>query len=368
MAQPIKQADVAKLAGVSRSTVSIVLNERSGSRVPISENTRQRVLDAAQKLGYHPNDLARNLRSGSSQTIGFLMPTLQNPHYWDILAGAEEIISARKYHISLAVANMDPEREHDCLRSLSRQRLDGLIVIPTFIDKITDGQEINWSSRPPAIVTQPVEDADWVFFDFRSGNEQVMDHLLSLGHRRIGLIASGSRQDLAQSRQTIYSAKLAEMGAPVDKRLLLRCGNLANDGYHAAQKLLALVPAPTAIWAINDLVAMGVMRAVYETGQRIPDDVALVGFDNLPLSEQLVPTLTTVDLPARQLGRRAAEILFRRLENPNAEPVQETIPIRLIIRASTGPASSPDLSRNTGLKTSAIWKEVVSPGIRNKLV
>jgi DNA-binding LacI/PurR family transcriptional regulator len=323
----------------------LVLNNRLDSRVPISAKTRQNVLEAARQLGYEPNDIARSLRSGASLTIGFLMPTMQNPHYWDILEGAEEEITAHGYHLSLVVANLNPERELDCLRSLSQQRLDGLILIPTFLDTIAGAQGDQWASRTPVVITHPVEAGDWVFPDFRSGDEQMLDHLLALGHRRIGLIDGGARSDLTLARQAMYREKIAATGIPLDERLIYRCKHLTCDGYLAAIQLLDLPQPPTAIWTINDLLAVGVLRALHERGLCVPDEMALAGYDDIPLAGQLSPPLTTVHIPARQLGRRAAEILFRRLENPSAEPVQEVLPTRLVIRQSTCKLQSPTPSQ-----------------------
>ncbi len=335
MPQHPKQVDVARLAGVSRTTVSFVLNNRADSRIPITEETRQRVLQAAKELGYEPNDIARSLRSGTSMTIGFLMPTMQNPHYWEILEGAEEEITARGYHLVLVVANLNPERELDCLRSLSQQRLDGLILIPTFLDTIAEARRDLWARRMPVVITHPAEAADWVFPDFRGGDEQMMDHILALGHRRIGLIDGGARSDLTLARQAVYREKIAAAGIALDERLIYRCGHLPSDGHRAALQLLDLPQPPTAIWAINDLLAVGALRALHERGRRVPDEVALAGYDDIPVAGQLSPPLTTIHSPARLLGRRATEVLFRRLENPNAEPVQELLPTQLIIRQST---------------------------------
>lgn len=346
MPQRPKQADVARLAGVSRATVSFVLNNRLNSRVPISEATRQKVLAAAQQLGYEPNDIARSLRSGASLTIGFLMPTMHNPHYWDILDGAEEEITARGYHLALVVANLNPQRELDCLRSLSQQRLDGLILIPTFPDTLIEAQGDQWPRRTPVVITYPVESADWVFPDFRCGDAQMMDHLLALGHRRIGLIDGGARTDIALARQAIYREKSASAGISQDESLICRCGHLSCDGYNAAIQLLELPQPPTAIWAINDLVAVGVLHALHNHGWHVPEDMSLAGYDDNFIAAQLYPPLTTVHIPARQLGRRAAEILFRRLEYPNAEPAQELIPTRLIVRQSTCHSPPPSLSQS----------------------
>jgi DNA-binding LacI/PurR family transcriptional regulator len=149
------------------------------------------------------------------------------------------------------------------------------------------------------------------------------------------LIDGGARLDIALVRQTVYKTKLAAVNIPLDDLLLCRCGNLPDEGYQVARGLLDLSDPPTAIWAVNDLIAIGVLRAVYESGRRVPEDVAVVGYDNTAVTELLYPPLTTVNIPARQLGRRAAQILFRRLENPNADPIQETIPVNLVIRQST---------------------------------
>ncbi len=341
MTQRPKQADVARLAGVSRTTVSFVLNNRSDSRVPISEKTRQKVLQAASQLGYEPNDIARSLRSGTSTTIGFLMPTMQNPHYWEILEGAEEEITARGYHLSLVIANLNPERERFCIRSLLQHRLDGLILIPTFIEMYAAERDMLHKNRTPIVYVFPVEGATCIQPDIRGGAEAMMDHLIALGHQRIGLINGTPRQELTHSRLEVYREKLESAGLPVEDDLIRFCGPAIHDGYLAAHELLALPRPPSAIWSINDILAIGALHAVYERGLHVPVDVALAGFDDIALAEQLSPPLTTVHSPARELGRRAAEILFWRLENPRAEPVQEVLPTRLVVRQSTLPLQPP---------------------------
>jgi LacI family transcriptional regulator len=330
-----KQIDVARLAGVSRATVSFVLNERYNTRVPISSVTRARVLEAARQLGYEPNVLAQSLKSGASQTIGFLIPALHNPHYWDALEGAEEEISARGYHLALVVSNLNPDRELQALRSLFQQRLDGLILMPTFMDMFPEELKILRERSIPAVFTMPMEDMDWVFPNIRTGAVQVMDHLLALGHRRIGFINGVARPNLAQTRLEVYLEKTASAGLPGDEDLIRCCGYTIEDGYRAALALLDLPEPPTAIWTINDLLAIGALRAVRERGLRLPDEVALAGFDNILYSGQLYPPLTTVEMRSHEIGRRAAQILFTRLEQPGLPPMQELLETRLVIRQST---------------------------------
>ncbi len=320
---------------MSRATVSFVLNERSRTRVPISEETRQKVMEAARQLGYQPNVLAQSLKAGSSQAIGFLIPALHNPHYWDVLDGAEEEITARGYHLILVVSNLNPEREQQALHSLLRRRLDGMILMPTFMDMFPEELKAARERSIPVVFTTPAEGMDWVFPNMRSGAEQLMDHLLGLGHRRIGFINGVARPNLAQTRLDIYLEKIKTSGLAECAELIRCCGHHVEDGYQEARALLDLPNPPTAIWAINDLLATGALRAIHERGLRMPEEVALAGFDNIAFAQQLYPPLTTVQMPARELGGRAAEILFERMENPDLPPMQEMLPTRLIVRQST---------------------------------
>lgn len=329
------QTDVARLAGVSRATVSYVLNDRTDGRIPITEPTRLKVLRAAEELGYAPSALARSLRSGESRMIGFLMPAVHNPHYWDILAGAEEEITEQGYHLVLVTANLDPKREQRCIQSLFQQRLDGVILMPTFLDRYVDEMEALSERNSPVVLIGSVEGADWVFPDVEGGAIAMMEHLLGLGHERIAFINGVARRQLSQAREDVYAGKLAEAGLPHDPELLRRCGYMVRDAYAEAQGLLALPDPPTAIWTVNDLLAIGALRAIHERGLRVPDDVALAGFDDIDLAQQLYPPLTTVHMPALEMGRRAAEFLFERMESPDLDPIQELMPMHLVVREST---------------------------------
>ena len=174
MAKRPTQADVAKLAGVSRATVSYVLNRRADGRIPITAETRQRVLKAADKLGYNPHALARSLRSGLTHTVGLLIPDTSNPHYMDILSGVEVEVVEHGYYLVLVSAKLDPERERHCLRSLFQQRLDGLILAPTFADLFqTEIDELLDRTRP-VVFCSTYPDADCACADVRSGSEALM--------------------------------------------------------------------------------------------------------------------------------------------------------------------------------------------------
>jgi len=329
------QADVARLAGVSRATVSMVLNDHIENRLLITEKTRSRVLEAASQLGYEPNELARNLRAGSSKTIGFLIPDTRNPHYLDVLDGVEEVISEKGYYLALVVSNLSLERELQSLRSLFQQRLDGLILMPIYQDMYPEELDTLRKRHIPAVLTTPVVGSDWVFPDIRSGSEQMMDHLISLGHRRIAFINGVVRSKLAEERLDVYQEKMHQPGFDLVPEWVRCCGHDIEDGYHEAAALLDLLNPPTAIWTINDILAVGALRAIHEKGLRIPEDIALAGFDDIEIAQHLYPPLTTVRMDGQELGRQAVRILFRRMENPVIEPVQEVIPTQLIIRQST---------------------------------
>lgn len=330
------QADVARLAGVSRSTVSFVLNNRHGRAISITKETRHKVFKAAQELGYEPNALARSLRSGQSFTIGVLIPNLYNLHYLELLEGIEQELTEQGYHLALVVTNFDPERERSCFRSLFQQRLDGLILMPTFWDLLPD-EMIALSERGSPACFIPAEEAgtDWVTPDMRRGAEMLMTHLIQIGHKRIGFINGVVRPKLTQTRQAVYKEMLAEADIPDDLSLICNCGPTMQDGYNAAAQLLSQANPPTAIWAINDHLAVGALRAIHAQGLRVPCDVALAGFDDSAIASQLFPPLTSVHTPAKRMGRLASQILLERIQNPSREPMRVSLETELVIRQST---------------------------------
>jgi LacI family transcriptional regulator len=338
MARSATQDDVASLAGVSRSTVSIVLNNRTNRRISISEETRQKVWDAAVQLGYEPNALARSLRSGQSRSIGVLVPDLFNPHYLEILEGIEQVLTFAGYHMTLVVTNFDPDRERSCFRSLFQQRLDGLVLMPTFWDQMPDEvATLAELGRPAVVLMHGESDTDRVASDIRGGARQMMDHLIALGHRRIGFVNGVARPVMTEDRQHVYNEKLAEAGIPFDPELVVLCGTTMAHGYEAAVQLLSLADPPTAIWTINDVLAVGARGAIDDLGLRVPEDVALAGCDGTALAAQLTPALTTIAIPARRSGQRSAEVVLQRIRDGSGVPVCEVLPTRLVVRRSTDP-------------------------------
>lgn len=340
------QADVAKLAGVSRATVSYVLNDQTKGRVPISEETRQRVLEAIAELDYVPDARAQALRSGSTNTIGLIIPDIQNPHFWEVANGVEQEANAAGYHLLLS--SIPPENKHaeDIFKQLSHRRIDGLIMIPSFIYHSEEAQKTlaYLIKRGVPIVGMMADlgnidfNIDRVIADYRDATLEVMNHLLSLQHRRIGLIYGIAVSELGRDRLFAYQESLQAAGLPVDPELIAECGPTIEDSYQAARKLLELPSRPTALLALNDTLAVGALRAIKDLNMDVPQDVSLFGYDDIPLAKYLVPRLSTASKDGIKTGREAVRLLLARLQDPNRPPQKVRLPARLILRESIGPA------------------------------
>ncbi|MGC8779884.1 MAG: LacI family DNA-binding transcriptional regulator [Anaerolineae bacterium] len=336
------QIDVARLAGVSRAAVSYVLNGRVGGPISVAEETRQRILEAAAALGYEPNAAARSLRLRESRTIGLLVPDTGNPYYWQLLRGAESEAHLCGYDILLVHTALDPTREREAVRAVLRRRVDGLLIILAFHDRVAEEVRNVVDRRHPVVLigdTATIDTTvDSVRSDHAGGGVQMMNHLLSLGHRRIGFVFGVAGPPLGQERLAAYRDAMQRLGVADPDEMVIHCGVTLEDGYRAAQELLDRSPRPTAILVINDLLAFGVLRAVAERGLRIPQDVSVASFDDIPMARYSNPPLTTICVHAEQVGRTAMRLCFERMRDPE-RPVQAVcIPAELIMRGSTGRA------------------------------
>lgn len=333
------QVDVARLAGVSRATVSYVLNAQTDQRIPISPETRQRVLDAIAQLGYEVDARAQSLRSGDTKTIGVLLPIYENPFFWQILRGISMEAEACGYSVLLAHSSLTPEQENQSVRELAEQRVDGLIMLIGF--KLLPEQVLNQlhnSTRPVVEISGTASTFDYVHQGYGAGTEALMAYLFEQGHERIGFVYGVQVPAQGFDRLEAYRQSLESAGLPYDESLVLQCGDLMEDGYQAAIELLSRPDRPTALLAINDLLAMAVIRAAADLGLNVPGDVSVAGFDDIPFSSFIVPRLTTVTGSPEQNGRDAVQLLIKRLNDPDRP--QEIIAAgwQLNIRESTGPA------------------------------
>jgi len=336
-------ADVARRAGVSTATVSRVLSGVGRA----SPATHARVEAAARDLGFRPSDVARSLKRRSTLTFGLIVTDIENPYFPQLVKAVEDAAIGEGYAILLCNADENPEREASYLDLLVERRVDGLIVAASTIGS-RQGEWLANAPLPAVLVNTaaPGSGLPTIMSDNRGGGEAAARHLLELGHRRFGYLMPPPRNldapdRLAGVRDALVAAGLAALaignGAPT-----------VTGGEAAMTALLALAPRPTAVVAYNDLMAIGAMRAVRSGGLRVPDDVSLVGFDDVAFAAYAEPALTTLRQETAEMGRWAVATLTARIRarrgegetDASAPAVGErrVVPVQLVIRASTGPA------------------------------
>ena len=328
--------DVARVAGVSSATVSYVLN--NGPR-PVAVDTRNRVLRAIQELGYRPNPLARNLRLQRTSTIGLLVPDIHNPYFADVARGVEDCAYEHGFRVLLCHSRFDLGRELEYIDVLKTERAAGVIWIPATTDEMPAAKLVE-SGMPVVALDRHIESVPMtrVMADNAGGGRMATEHLIALGHRRIGCIVRPGQLGHAQDRVRGYLQALEKHGLPSDETLMAPGGFHLEQGWHATQSLLNLPDRPTAIFAYNDMNAMAAMRCVSERGLRVPDDISIVGFDDIPLSAYTCPSLTTVEQPKLDMGYRGARHLLDQIAGTAQTSQAETLlEVRLIVRESSGP-------------------------------
>ncbi|MCX6064921.1 MAG: LacI family DNA-binding transcriptional regulator [Chloroflexi bacterium] len=329
----VTQFDVAKLAGVSQKTVSLVLNNDTTYSIPLE--THQKVRDAMAKLGYVPHRMARGLRNNKTYTIASIIPDITNPFYPTFLRGVQDVAEAHHYNAIIYNTDGIAEKERQCLVSATESQAEGIIGM-FFHSESKDYLE---DIAIPVVElggTIDLPNIDIVFVDTADAALAATNHLIRKNHTRIGFIGGMPESLPHQQRLTGYHQALINNNLPQDENLI-RSGSFTEiGGYHAMQELLQLQPRPSAVLAANDLMAMGAYQAIIEAKLRIPEDIAVVGFDDIPSAKLLTPPLTTVSQFQEKLGRRAAEMIFERIDGLyNSESRIEKLPFELIIRAST---------------------------------
>ncbi len=328
--------DVAKLAGVSPMTVSRVIN---GSP-KVSPETRERVEAAVAELRYVPNTLARGLTQSRSGTLGMVVPDLGDPFFTLVLRGAEQVARAAGYRVIVCNTNSDGELEASYLDDLIAHQVDGIILAP--VDNASK-RMIDWmAARPmPHVLIDrsiPGVQADIVQGDSVGGARVLVDHLVSLGHRRIGHITESQSVSTARDRFQGYREAIEANGIAYDPALVAEGAGATIEGAHAATlELLGRGAPPSAILAVNNLAAVGVVLALRESGVAVPGDIAVACFDDIELAAYLCPFLTVLAQPATTYGSIATELLIGRIQG-TAPPERQVVilPGELIVRESTG--------------------------------
>lgn len=326
--------DIARESGVSYSTVSRTL---SGYEF-VKASTREKVLAAAEELGYVPNQQARSLAGGPSNLIGVLVPTLSNGYINQILHGIDDELTKSNYNLILYTTNRHLGKEAKYVATIMNGAADGLLLVVPFIsDPYLEA--LRKQDFPYVLIDQAdqTEQSAVVNATNRQGAYEATRYLIELGHRRIAFLAGLPQLNSAVERFEGYKAALAEYGIPLRDEYIAQGEFQMGVGHQTAQKLLALADTPTAIFAANDLSALGTMEALREQNLRIPEDISVIGFDDILQSSISYPKLTTVRQPLTQMGREAVIMLLKHLENPALEMCQVTLETQLIIRDSCAP-------------------------------
>ena len=333
------QADVARIAGVSRATVSYVLNDQVDQRIPISAETRQRVMEAIAELEYEPDARAQSLRRGATNTIGVLLPLYENPFFWQILRGISMEAETAGYSLLLSQSSLTSEQERHSLKELAQQRVDGLILVIGF--KMLPApilRELRKSNRPVAQITNTESEFDHVIDGYSEGTRALIGHLLELGHRKIGFVYGVAEVSQGHDRLFPFQETLADAGVPADEDLIRQCGATLDEGYETARDLLSRRDRPTALLAVNDLLAIATLRAAADLGLRVPQDVSVASFDDIPFASYTVPRLTTVAGQPEEDGRIAVRLMLKRLSEPDCPRQVVRSRCKLTIRESTARA------------------------------
>ena len=324
--------DVARESGVSYATVSRVL---SGFAF-VKEATRTRVLEAADRLGYVANVQARTLAGGRSQVIGVLVPGLDNSYIGEIMRGVDDELARVNYNLMLYTTHRHPGQERSSVNTIANGLTEGLILVVPLIPTAYLA-ELRSRSFPHVLIDQGEPTGTSSVVDSMSwqGAYDATRYLIELGHQRIGFIGGLIEVNSAVERLNGYKAALADSHLPYDPTLVTEGDFWEASGRVCAQKLL--VAQPTAIFAANDLMALGAMDALRTIGLRIPDDISLVGFDDIPQVSITHPKLTTIRQPLEQMGRVAVKLLLEQIENPETPAQRVTLETQLIVRNSCQP-------------------------------
>jgi LacI family transcriptional regulator len=326
-------ADVASAAGVSLMTVSRAINGRDG----INEETRQRILKIAAGLGYRPSQIARGLVTHQSATLGLVMPDVANPFFAQIARGAEEIAYQHNYSLFLINTGEDSKREIDALNSLLEKEIDGAVLcssrlsqqeMMTFLELLPAAVLVNRELKLPnnRVATLNVDDC--------SGTQSSLDYLVSKDRKNIALLAGPQFSVSGQRRVEGYHSGLHKHHLPIKPEYNISCAPTTQGGNEAALLMFHNNPEVDAVIAFNDLVAVGVMRACQQTARRVPEDVAVIGADDIPLAALTSPSLTTLHVDMTAIGENAMQALLHLIDSPEENAQKIVVQPKLLIRQS----------------------------------
>jgi DNA-binding LacI/PurR family transcriptional regulator len=328
--------DIARAAGVSHSTVSRALSGHPA----ISPETVAKVKKIAARQGYIPSAVASGLKTNRSHALGVIVSRIDDPFFSEILQGIEDVVQDAGYSLFVAASNRDLEREHAIVFAMGRRRVDGVILCSTNLDRQRARQLQRYGIPIVAVENQSPEGNERsIYHDHFSGSLALTQHLIELGHRRIAYLGNARSGRTDQDRQAGFREAMTHHGLPISDDYIFHGPNGRLDGGSVgAQHFLGLAQRPTALVCFNDMMAIGVLHTLQQSGLRVPADCSVVGFDNIQFAGYTNPPLTTFEQPKYQLGYQAAQMMMRLLESSDRKAAKPVIlKGHLVIRQSTAP-------------------------------
>jgi LacI family transcriptional regulator len=323
--------DVAQAAGVSRQTVSRAINNRD----EISVETRTRIMAIVEQMGYRPSSIARGLATQHTRTLGLVIPDVANPFFSEVARGAEHAAYAEGYTVFLCNTDENPQRELAILQLLEEQRVDGVVLCSSRLDE--EALRAMLTRHPTVVLVNrqlEVSEVSTVLLEDKLGAQLLTQHLIDTGHQAIGFLA-GPRASMSGSKRAEgYFATLTASALTHDPGWIHSCAPTVQGGHEAAQTLLIQHPELTALFCYNDLVAIGTLKACADLGRTVPDDLAIVGFDDIPLAALVTPPLTTCRVPRYEVGAQAMRLLLDHINGCTDACTEIILSPELIVRAS----------------------------------
>lgn len=336
MTAPVTMRQIAERARVSIGTVSHVVN----GTAPVRPKLRERVLEVIRNLGFQPSALAQGLRTNRTRMIGMIIPDITNPFFPGLVRGAEDVAFKHSYRVILCNTDNDPAKESLYFNELRSYRAAGLLIIPAAGSDIASSLKPGAAGIPPAVCIDRRPDGwtgDSVVVANELGAYRATQHLIQSGHRYIAVITGPSLLANSVERLKGFRKALIEANLPLPAEFVQEAVFDTRSGFQAARRLLRMLPRPTAIFAFNDLMALGVLHAIHELDLRCPEEISLVGFDDLEFCEYTSPALTSVYQPGYQLGATAANLLLERIKGRKGSPKRLVLDTELKLRNSVLP-------------------------------
>jgi LacI family transcriptional regulator len=333
--QRVTLLDIAADAGVSRATVSLVIRN-----VPsVADSTRKRVQRSIKRLGYIYHRGAASLRMRQSHAIGLIVSDITNPFFAEVIVAIEDRLAAARLVSLLGNTSEDHAKEERLIQTMREFPADGILICPAIGPKTLAGH-LNLPGQLPAVAfARRAAGLDYAGVDNAQGSDLAVEHLCTLGNRRIAFIGGDPDISTGRERMEGYQRTLARFGLPLDAGLVIPTPPTRRGGYESVQRLMQIKNRPTAALCFNDVVALGVIDALQHAGVRAGKEFGVVGFNNVPDAAQSLPGLTTVDTSPRELGETAAELLLKRIEQPDSPIRTLILQPRLIVRQSSGAGS-----------------------------